>query len=515
LAEYTEQENHSHTSGDGADVTADIVLCAAAQTEGPDATESAGPASTPVPVPVSDTGSVIITVQDASIQTGDTGFTLLDGVTAKDEAGEDRFVWVVNDGGFRADVPGAYTVTYAAMQDDEMVLASRTVTVKGDASEGAEESRPAAGAPSGSSNSRYRKLLAYRNEIYDKLAPKMQALESELDATIEELISGKTNVRLMAETPLLEDDSGTDGQDAREIVPAAFSEVQEFTVSNWSDILAVFIAKGSLDLEDPLDLMELRNIPLDGLDEVFRDMVKISVLQTDDGTDVLLYTRSYKDMADEYHLSEKRTDLLYELMQPEFQSVFASLTGNTAFDDLTGSQIQAALSRLPEGLSIEREKVVSAANSLVGKVTYFWGGKYNALGWNPGWGLPRVVTSGGSRTTGTTRAYGLDCSGFVSWVFINATGDTSVLYVIGNGSSNQWTNSASIGWDEGQPGDLAFFGAPGQKDVNHVGIIVAVEEDGRYLVAHCSSSKNGVVVTDAWNSGFRYLRRPILYKGDE
>jgi prophage tail gpP-like protein len=47
---------------------------------------------------------------------------------------------------------------------------------------------------------------------------------------------------------------------------------------------------------------------------------------------------------------------------------------------------------------------------------------------------------------------------------------------------------------------------------NHVGVVVAKQADGTYLVAHSSSSKNGVVVTEAWSSGFRYMRRPALYK---
>lgn len=32
------------------------------------------------------------------------------------------------------------------------------------------------------------------------------------------------------------------------------------------------------------------------------------------------------------------------------------------------------------------------------------------------------------------------------------------------------------------------------------------------MIVHCSSKENGVVVTEAWSSGFRYFRRPALYQ---
>ena len=110
------------------------------------------------------------------------------------------------------------------------------------------------------------------------------------------------------------------------------------------------------------------------------------------------------------------------------------------------------------------------------------------------------------------RKSGLDCSGFVSWVFINALGDRAAVRVIGNGSRAQWANSEAIGWDEGRVGDLAFYCVPGERQYNHVGIIVAIDDDGSYLVAHCSSLQNGVIVTDGWSTGFRYLRRPAFFQ---
>ena len=54
-----------------------------------------------------------------------------------------------------------------------------------------------------------------------------------------------------------------------------------------------------------------------------------------------------------------------------------------------------------------------------------------ALGWDSRWGTAMEVTASGSSSTGTVvRPYGLDRSGFVDWVFYNATNGE---YVIGHG----------------------------------------------------------------------------------
>jgi len=49
------------------------------------------------------------------------------------------------------------------------------------------------------------------------------------------------------------------------------------------------------------------------------------------------------------------------------------------------------------------------------------------------------------------------------------------------------------------------------ENINHVGIVAHKTEDGAYMIVHCSSRENGVVITEAWESGFRYFRRPVLY----
>ena len=164
---------------------------------------------------------------------------------------------------------------------------------------------------------------------------------------------------------------------------------------------------------------------------------------------------------------------------------------------------QDLLAALPPDLSPERRAVVRTACQLVGKVHYFWGGKSLKLGWDDRWGTLRQVTAAGSSTTGTYRPFGMDCSGFVDWVFYNMT---SGAYVIGHGGGAhaQHTYCTPISWSEALPGDLVFY--PGDE---HVGIVGGRDEAGNLLIVHCASSQNNVVITG--KSGFTSIGRPVYY----
>ena len=136
----------------------------------------------------------------------------------------------------------------------------------------------------------------------------------------------------------------------------------------------------------------------------------------------------------------------------------------------------------------------------MGKVNYFWGGKSSAIGWDSAWGSMRRVTAAGSPSSGTIRAYGLDCSGFVSWAFNN-----SGMYV-GDGTYGQRDRSIIVSASSVQAGDLAFL-----PSYSHVGIVVGQDTSGNILVIHCSSSANNVVVSTASSVGFTVFRRPNCY----
>ena len=171
----------------------------------------------------------------------------------------------------------------------------------------------------------------------------------------------------------------------------------------------------------------------------------------------------------------------------------------------TGSALEA-WERLPEGLSVERRKVVTYALALVDRVDYFWGGKSLVLGWDDRWGEMMEVTAEGDDTTGTERPYGLDCSGFVDWAFYNASGGSYVLGQ-GGGAAAQHGQCADIPWEEVQPGDLVFY-----PEDDHVGIAAGRDGQGRLLVVHCAAGAGGVTLSGS--DGFTQAARPGWY-GEE
>ena len=284
--------------------------------------------------------------------------------------------------------------------------------------------------------------------------------------------------------------------------------------ADWVEVLAVFAVKvaGSDDV-DAADVATMDADRIARLKTVFWDMTtithRVEVIhhlgsgEDDDGwTERNLYitisAKTAEEMETAYRFNRNQIAALEELLEQRdlllelIEDVY-SVSGDTA----------ALLRDLPEGLSPEREAVVRTACSLVGKVNYFWGGKSLVIGWDARWGELRQVTAAGSSTTGTYRPYGLDCSGFVDWVFYNQSGGS---YVIGHGggATMQHSYCTDISWADAQPGDLVFY-----PDNSHVGIVGGRDVNGELLIIHCASGYNNVVITG--KEGFTSISRPRYY----
>ena len=103
----------------------------------------------------------------------------------------------------------------------------------------------------------------------------------------------------------------------------------------------------------------------------------------------------------------------------------------TEYRILDDAEIQQMSARSEYSTEAQRTLAESAL-MLVGKVNYFWGGKSYTVGWDDRWGKPAEVTSPGHSTSGTTIPYGLDCSGFVLWCYIQLGADkTETIEKIG------------------------------------------------------------------------------------
>ena len=265
----------------------------------------------------------------------------------------------------------------------------------------------------------------------------------------------------------------------------------------------MFAVRFAGDDRDPADVVTLDAERITRLKEVFWDMNMLSsetdtVFHEDcdphDDIDdsweectlyISLDAKTAEVMQTEYGFSANQRQMLTELLEQRrmLSDLFGDIRSLTADAD-------AVIRNLPDYLPEERAAVVKAACSLVGKVNYFWCGKSQALGWDTQWGTVRQVWAAGSPSTGTYRPFGLDCSGFVDWVFFNASGGT---YLIGHGGGAAFQHSECrpVCMSDALHGDLVFM-----EDDYHVGIVAGWDESWDLLVIHCDSGYDNVAITD-------------------
>ena len=284
---------------------------------------------------------------------------------------------------------------------------------------------------------------------------------------------------------------------------------------DWREVVAVFASK-TAGAEDGIDVFTLDEERVELLRQVFWDMCEITTAtQTvdvpdsdpDDDVDdshtgialtITITAKTAEQMRLIYAFTNYQNDALDILLEN-----LGSL--NIPMGSLTISQEDAIelLENLPDDLDPARKAVVETAVQLVGRVSYFWGGKSLTIGWDDRWGVPTEVTAAGSGSTGTVRPFGLDCSGFVDWTFYNAT-NGSYYPGRGGGAATQHSYCTNISWSDAQPGDLVFY-----PDDSHVGIVGGKDADGNLLIVHCSGGANGVVITGA--AGFTSVARPECF----
>lgn len=272
-------------------------------------------------------------------------------------------------------------------------------------------------------------------------------------------------------------------------------------VRNWQDILAIYIYQQNkngaetytLDASAKDDLAEIFAM----MNPVVRDKKNITKVSYGN-YHINYYIKKNK-------ISKEDREILKTYTETDCKLLCAVVTDAKGF-------IRQSVG---DDVSEERVNVIAAAYSLVGKVGYFWGGKSTVIGEDPSWGSAATVDAGGSKTSGSTRAYGLDCSGFVTWAVINGYLDQGMQGSVGDGTSDQWLKANTVSEEDAQPGDLVFQKGPEAGSDNHVGIICGQTDAGDWIAVHCSSSKNGVTVGEAYSASFRYIRQPAFYPTEE
>lgn len=298
--------------------------------------------------------------------------------------------------------------------------------------------------------------------------------------------------------------------------------------ANWIELLAVLAVYYEQDLKITDEQREYMKNLYDYFNviQTFTETYTENVCITDDEGEqtcknvtrtrliIRVYTYDMEDVFTRIGFTDEQQEWARRLVtsgaiQEQFPDLAYALPGG-GYGPGTGvldpEELADLINNLGGNIGAARRKIVETAITLEGKVGYFWGGK-SSSGWNNLWGALALVTSPGSEKTGTYQPYGLDCSGFVDWVYKTAAlGSTFSA----GGTSYQWSKTYEIRADEMLPGDLIFKNIPGQGGINHIGIFIGRDSNGIPLFVHCQSS-TGVIINSY--KGFKYPRRPLLFQG--
>ena len=163
---------------------------------------------------------------------------------------------------------------------------------------------------------------------------------------------------------------------------------------------------------------------------------------------------------------------------------------------LNSQEIELYMSLVPEDASRQRKDFVRYALTSVGKIPYYWGGKPSAPGYiGNGFGSLTVPDEDGRLLKG------LDCSGWINWVYWSVTGKglgaQSTGTLLGCGSP--------VARDELLPGDICIRFNP----MAHVVIFLGWTAEGNMLcIQETTGNSNNVevgTVTSNWESYRRIL----------
>lgn len=163
---------------------------------------------------------------------------------------------------------------------------------------------------------------------------------------------------------------------------------------------------------------------------------------------------------------------------------------------LDSQEIELYMKLVPEDASRQRKDFVRYALTSVGKIPYYWGGKPSAPGYTGnGFGSLTVPDEDGRLLKG------LDCSGWINWVYWSVTGrglgaqSTSTL--LGSGTP--------VARNELMPGDICIRLNP----MAHVVVFLGWTAEGNMLcIQETTGSSNNVevgTVTGDWESYRRIL----------
>lgn len=163
----------------------------------------------------------------------------------------------------------------------------------------------------------------------------------------------------------------------------------------------------------------------------------------------------------------------------------ANTIGTYAANPLSASEINTYLSMLPADTSPKRRKVVQEALLSIGCIPYYWGGKPSGPGYEMN-GFGRIV----SPDEDGRILRGLDCSGWINWVYWTALGSN----LPAQSTSGLMSCGRGIAKKDLKAGDI-LIRAGSERSVAHVYLFLAWAENGSmYLIHETTGNANNVTI---------------------
>lgn len=160
---------------------------------------------------------------------------------------------------------------------------------------------------------------------------------------------------------------------------------------------------------------------------------------------------------------------------------------------LNSEEIQKYLDTLPSNISDVRRGVIEFALNSVGKVPYYWGGKPSGSGYS----VNRFGTLIGPDTRGRILK-GLDCSGWINWVYWSVTGHS----LAGQSTGTLVGCGRKISRGELQPGDIIIRVG----DDAHVVMFLCWAGDGNFYAIHETGGVINNVTVSKMTANWPYYR---------
>lgn len=182
--------------------------------------------------------------------------------------------------------------------------------------------------------------------------------------------------------------------------------------------------------------------------------------------------------------------------QDWFEKYGLTVSGISTGVPLTSSEIQAYMAELPPTLSQTRRDLIEFALQSVGKVPYYWGGKASGPDYEPN-GFGTIISSDYKGRI----LKGLDCSGWINWVYWSVTGNRLPY----ESTAGLAACGTPISRSELQPGDIVLHTGTDA----HVIMFLGWTADGKIQCIHESSGPINNVCVSVRDANWPYYRRLV------